>query len=117
MSGFSYIHVSRPNRGPFIAFAAKAQLTIERWNASQTDDLKALFRSVDDGIMVELVEGRQSLWYSLSRKPEHEKVTMSCVSDTRTKSNSLMRYNNSPGGFENDDDRQTTETSFHRRAE
>jgi hypothetical protein len=74
MSGFSYVHISCSNRGSFIAFAAKAQLIIERWNASHTHDLKAFFQTVDDGVIVELVEGRQSLWYSLSRKPEPEKV-------------------------------------------
>lgn len=74
MSGFSYIHIRCPNRGSFIAFAEKAKLAVEKWNSSQTDDLKALFKSVDDGVLVELVEGQQSLWYSLSRKHEHDRV-------------------------------------------
>lgn len=75
MSGFSYIHIRCLNRGSFIAFAEKAQLTVERWNSIQTGDLKAIFHSVNDGVLVELVEGQQSLWYSLSRKAEDAKVT------------------------------------------
>ncbi len=75
MSGFSYIDVSCPNRGSFIAFASKAQKALEKWNAKQNDSLKGLFQSMKDGVLIELVEGQQSYWYSLSRDPSQEKVS------------------------------------------
>lgn len=35
------------------------------------------------------------------------------ISDTRTKSDSLMSYNNSPAGFDYHDDREAIQTIFH----